>query len=66
MELVDMPDMSPFGSISGFGTCHLKRVGGDFILGDRYVEGTQSNHKQDTLINKFYNCRRVLEKGYIS
>ena len=30
MGLVDMPGRSPPGSISRLGTCHLKRVGGDF------------------------------------
>ena len=31
MELVDMvPGMSPLGSISRLGTCHLKRVEGVF------------------------------------
>ena len=35
MELVDMPGMSPLGSISRLGTCHLKRVGG--ILGSQFV-----------------------------
>ena len=30
MELVDMPGISPLGSISRLGTCHLKRVEGVF------------------------------------
>ena len=29
-QLVDMPGMSPLGSISRLGTWHLKRVGGGF------------------------------------
>ena len=30
MELVDMPGMSPLGSVSRLGACHLKRVRGGF------------------------------------